>query len=119
MEKRLRLTLADDNEQYLSLMGIVLSKAFPESSIASFDNTEDTLDHIVKVGTDLLITDHGTSGTGLVRKLRELCFTFPILMVSGSDEGEKEALAAGATEFLQKDMGVSQLLTEIKKHLKN
>src|SRR4051794_29604509 len=105
-----RFTLAEDDPDQLFLMHRMLSKAFPDASIASFSNAEDALRHIVATGTDILITNHAMGamdGTELIRELRQREYRIPIIMISGTQAAEAEARSAGATEFLNKDTAIS------------
>src|SRR4051812_4767400 len=120
MARGLRFTLTDDDEKYLFLMHHLLSQAFPGASIASFSNPGDALQHVLNVGTDILITDHGmgqVNGTELIRGLREHGCAIPIIMISGDETAEKEAHEAGANEFLHKNVGLNKLLEKVKKFL--
>lgn len=113
-----QFTLADDDEKYLYLVHHLLAATFPGSSIASFSNGEDALSHILHSGTQVLITDHAMGelgGTELIRELRRRGYAIPIIMVSGSPEAEREALEAGANLFLQKDVALKRLVTEIRR----
>jgi DNA-binding response OmpR family regulator len=120
MARGLRFTLADDDENYLFLMHHLLTQAFPGASIASFSNPGDALQHILNVGTDMLITDHGmgpVSGAELILELRKHGSAIPIIMVSGDESAEKEALKVGANKFLHKNIALKELLDEVKKLL--
>jgi DNA-binding response OmpR family regulator len=120
MARGLRFTLADDDENYLFLMHHLLTEAFPGASIASFSNPGDALQHILNVGTDILITDHGmgpVSGAELIVELRKQGSAIPIIMVSGDESAKKEAHEAGANEFLHKNVALKELLDEVKKLL--
>ncbi len=105
--KPYRFTLADDDPDALFLLHRMLARVYPESHISTFSAAEDALTHILDIGTDILITNHGMgqmSGTELIRQLRLRKFVLPIIMISGSPEAKQEALAAGATEFLEKGL---------------
>jgi DNA-binding NtrC family response regulator len=115
-----RFTLADDDEKFLTLMHHLLARAFPDSSISSFSRAEDALSHVVNMGADLIVTDHaiGTmTGTQLIEELRKRGADIPIIMVSGNPKAEKEAMTAGANEFLHKDFVLNRLVERVKKHL--
>ncbi len=115
-----QFTIADDDEKFLFLLYHMLVSAFPGSSIASFTNAEDAFVHVLTSGTQLLITDHAMGaldGTELIRELRRRDFTLPIIMVSGSAEEAAEALAAGATLFLEKGVALKRLVDEVKRLL--
>jgi DNA-binding response OmpR family regulator len=112
-----RFTLADDDSNMLFVIPHMLSRRFPNSSIASFSNAEDALNHILDSGTDLLITDHGMGrmgGTELIRELRRRSLAVPIIMVSGNPEAAEEARRAGATEFLNKNVGTKVLEAHVR-----
>jgi DNA-binding NarL/FixJ family response regulator len=67
-------TLAEDHADFLFLIHRMISRSFPQANIASFSNAEDALHHILDVGTDILLTNHGMgamSGAELVRELRQ------------------------------------------------
>ena len=115
-----RFTLADDDETELFLLHHTISKAFPQSSIASFRNAEDALVHILATDTDILLTDHGMgcmTGTELIHTLRERGVKVPIIMVSGSPNAEEEARLAGATAFMPKSAKMSQIEEQIRRLL--
>ena len=103
--KPYRITVADDDANMLFLLHKMLSRLFPNSSIASFSNAEDALSYILHTGADMLITDHAMGemdGVELIRELRKRNPSIPIIMISGSAEAKEVALRAGATEFLEK-----------------
>jgi DNA-binding response OmpR family regulator len=120
MAHGLRFTLADDDDNFLFIMHHLVAHAFSGSSVASFSNAGDALNHILNAGTDFLVTDHGMgsmSGTELIQELRRQHRTIPIIMVSGNRNAEREALDAGANEFLHKDLVLEHLIEHVKKHL--
>jgi FixJ family two-component response regulator len=120
MARGLRFTLADDDDKFLFVMHHLLAQAFPGSSIASFSNAGDALNHILNTGTDFLITDHAMglmTGTELIQELRRKQCAVPIIMVSGNHDAEREALDAGANEFLHKDLVLKHLVEHVKQHL--
>lgn len=119
-KRSFRFTIAEDDENFLFLAHHTLLTNFPGSSIATFSNAGDALAHVTSTGTDLLITDHGmgaVSGTELIRELRSQGHELPIIMVSGNELARKEAVEAGANEFIHKDAGMKGLLESVKRHL--
>jgi DNA-binding NarL/FixJ family response regulator len=95
----------------------MLTQAFPGSSIAAFSCPEDALAHVLKSGTDLLVTDHamGTmDGAELIRELRAREVAFPMLMLSGNPHAREEAMRAGATGFFQKASSLKELENHIR-----
>lgn len=120
MAPGLRFTLADDDDKFLFVLHHLLAHAFPGSSIASFSNAGDALNHILNTGTDFLITDHAMgsmSGTELIQEVRRKQSAIPIIMVSGNQDAEREALDAGANEFLHKNLILKHLVEHVKKYL--
>jgi len=120
MTRGLRFTFAEDDEKLLSTLQHVVAQNFPGCSFASFTNTEDALHHILNSGSDLLVTNHGMgrmSGTELIRELRRKKSPIPIIMVSGSQNAETEAIDAGANEFLNKDLVLTRLADRVKHYI--
>lgn len=120
MTRGFRITLADDDDKFLFVMHHLLHQRFQGCSFASFTNPEDALQHVVNSGTDILITDHGMgrmSGTELIKSLRLKGSTLPIIMVSGNQDAEREAMDAGASEFLDKNLVVKHLVNRVEKYL--
>jgi putative two-component system response regulator len=100
-----RITLVDDDPESLSLLQRMLLRLYPKSSIATFSNAEDALAHILDTGTEFLITSQfmrEMTGTQLIVELRLRKWTIPIVMISSNSLVKREALEAGATEFLDK-----------------
>jgi DNA-binding NarL/FixJ family response regulator len=100
-----RFTLADGDPNTLFLLHRMLARLYPKSHISMFSAAEDALAQILDSGTDVLITNHGVgelSGTDLIRELRVRGYALPIIMISGSPAERREAMAAGATRFLDK-----------------
>jgi CheY-like chemotaxis protein len=115
-----RFTLAEDDDKFLFILQHLLTQNFPGCSFAAFTNAEDALEHILNSGTDLLVTDHGMGrmgGTELIQELRRKNSQIPIIMVSGNQTAEKEAIAAGANEFLNKNLVLTQLAERIKHYV--
>jgi DNA-binding NarL/FixJ family response regulator len=114
------ITLAEDDPDALFLMHTLLAPAFPNSRISTFSNPEDALKHILDVGTDILITDHGMGsmpGTELIRQLRDRGLQTPIIMISGDPRAEEQAHAAGANQFLLKKADTKELEHHIRRLL--
>jgi CheY-like chemotaxis protein len=119
MSRAFHFTVAEDDSGFLALMQYLLSRAFPASTFATFSNAADALCHIQHSGTDILITDHGMgtmTGTELIQKIRQDHNLLPIIMLSGDEQAEREALSAGANEFLHKDV-YKQLVEHVKRYL--
>lgn len=120
MKNDFRFTLADDDDKFLFIMHHLLMQNFPGSSIASFSNAEDALHYVLDSGADLVITDHtmgSMTGTQLIKELRKAKMRLPIMMISGDEDAQKEALDAGASEFLHKNLVLGWLVDRVKFYL--
>lgn len=120
MTKNLRFTLADDDDKFLFLMHHLLGQNFPGSSIASFSTAEDALGHVLNSGADLVITNHtmgAMTGTDLIKEVRRRHMPLPIIMISGDDQAEKEAIDSGADEFLHKNRVLQNLVDRVKHYV--
>jgi Response regulator containing CheY-like receiver, AAA-type ATPase, and DNA-binding domains len=112
-----RITLVDDDPDSLFLLHRMLLRLYPKSSIATFSNAEDALAHILETGTEFLITSQfmrEMTGTQLILELRLNQWTIPIIMISSSPLVKREALEAGATEFLDKHIDPTALEAHIR-----
>ena len=101
----MRITLVDDDENILMLVGDLLRRVFPTSHVTSFESPRVAIEHIQAQGTDFIVTDHGLgalSGTELVELLRAHDVRVPIVMISSNPDVRDEALQAGANQFLDK-----------------
>ena len=107
-----RLTIVDDDIQMLFLVEHALKEAFPGARITTLTDGCDALQHIRKIGTDLLITDHSMThmnGADLIRELRAEGSNLPIIMISNSPNAKEEGSAAGANRFMEKADAMSHL----------
>ncbi len=80
-------------------------------------NGEDALLLIKKSHYDMMITDymmHGIDGTELIKMVRNLNLSMPIIGISGSGNG-KELLDAGANFFMKKPLTLSILKCLLEK----
>src|SRR5215469_6849367 len=107
-----RLTIVDDDLNTLFLVERTLKEAFPDARITTLTDGIDALQHIRKIGTDLLITDHAMThmnGAELIRELRADGSDLPIIMISNSPNAKAEGSAAGADRFMEKGEAMSHL----------
>jgi putative two-component system response regulator len=112
-----RITLVDDDPDSLFLLHRMLLRLYPKSSIATFSNAEDALAHILDTGTEFLITSQfmrDMTGTQLILELRLNQWTIPIIMISSNSLVKREAIEAGATEFLDKHIDPTALEAHIR-----
>jgi CheY-like chemotaxis protein len=117
-----RILVVDDEEALVRLFTESLTEL--GYTTVSFTASAAALDAFLAdpVRFDAVITDQsmpGTSGTELIRKVRALRPTIPILLVSGylSTELLQQAQEAGATEVLKKPLSAHQLATSLARVL--
>ena len=113
-------TVVDDDSHVLFFVERALAEAFPESVIKTFTDGEDALHHVVKAGTDMLITDHSMThmnGADLIRELRSRGSNIPMIMISSSPHALEEATTAGATRFMDKGEAMKQLVEAVRELL--
>jgi len=121
-KNRCRFTVVDDDAHTLFFVERALRAGFPEAIITTFADGIEALDHVRKVGTDLLVTDHSMihmNGAELIRHLRSDGFDLPIIMVSNSPHAQEAGEAAGATKFLEKGEAVRVLSGVVRELLPN
>jgi CheY-like chemotaxis protein len=116
------ILLVDDNKNGLSARKAILEEL--GHRITTAGNGEDALEHISKVKFDLVITDYRMprmSGVELIRKIRAVTPTVPVILLSGyvealglteSSTGADLVLAKNATEVPHLIRGVSRLLRQ-------
>jgi CheY-like chemotaxis protein len=97
------IVLVDDDEAGCSVTAYYLRKFFPKAQIRPFFSAEEALAAMESRWPQAIVTDYrlpAMSGIEFVRAIRTCDAHVPIVMVSGMDSAEKEALAAGASVFL-------------------
>jgi CheY-like chemotaxis protein len=96
--------VVDDNDEHRFLLVKTLLRHFPHALLHECADEESALALATSPSLTAIITHRslGLTGVELVRRLRALNATVPIVMVSGIDR-TSTALAAGATRFLLYD----------------
>lgn len=119
---RKKILLVDDHP--MMRVGVTaLINAEPDLTVCcQASNAEEALREIPKCSPDLVITDitmPGRGGLELIKDIRALHESLPVLVVSMHDEmlhGER-ALRAGARGYLMKEAGGEKMLEAIRKVL--
>lgn len=99
-----RFLVIDENPDGRFLLSKTLMRAFPSAAVVECQFAETAL-QVLQTEPVAAILSHRTheyDGAGLVRELRRINPTVPIIMVSGFDR-EKLAREAGATCFFNYD----------------
>ncbi len=105
-----KILVVDDDDDVRKFLKIYLTFSGYDVDCASGGDEAMTL--IEKNNYSILITDYempGTDGIALTKKVRNLRPSMPIIGISGSYNGKKEFLAAGATLFMEKPIALSIL----------
>ena len=111
-----KFLIVDDNPDSRFLLVKTLLRKFPQAVIQECQQSDPAV-AIARSENPTAIVAHRTEdvdGVTLVRLLRHVNATVPIVMVSGFDRA-KEALAAGATCFLNYDewLRIGTLVSEL------
>ena len=105
------LLIADDDGVCL-VIARVATQLYPTVTLSSVLDGAQALAAFHAHLPNLVITDlhmPGMDGLALVRAIRDLTSTVPILMLSSDWEAKADALAAGATCFLEKPFTIAAL----------
>ncbi len=98
--------IVDDDKDVRYFIRRVIQRRFVDVEIREAGDGAEALRLFEHGGADLMVIDHNLpamSGSDLVRELRTRNATGPIVMVSSFSAVREEALAAGATAFVNKD----------------
>jgi len=87
------------------------------------ENGENAVEMVKEHNPDLMILDimlPGKSGYDICKDVRELKYTFPIIMLTAKDQetDKVKGLELGADDYLTKPFGVKELLARIKARLR-
>ncbi len=116
MYKNILAVSIDDNEQNL-----ILLEAFAKEidlDIKNFSNSIEAFDFICSHDIDIIFTDYmmpELDGLELIRGFRVLNKSTPIIMITAGGENIREdALKAGATDFLNKPLNLTEFTVRTK-----
>lgn len=117
-----QIMVVDDEMVMRSLVTIAMQRG--GYSVVEMDNPYKALDYLERETPDLIIVDMmmpGMSGVELCRRIRERATTAmtPIIMFSARDDKRhiREALAAGATNYMYKLRPSRELLEMVHNEL--
>lgn len=102
MTSRKHILVVDDDTDGLFLIGKILRQTFPHAEILQAGDGTEALAILTRTQVDAVVTDNkmsAMSGLEMVRQIRRAGSPIPIIMLTGSDEIEKDALDAGVTVF--------------------
>jgi CheY-like chemotaxis protein len=100
-----RFIIVDDDPEIRFFVRAIILKVYPDAAIAEATTGEEGLEHYNQGGADLMVIDQVMpllNGTDLVRQLRARDSSIPLMMISSLPQVKEQAMAAGATCFLDK-----------------
>ena len=120
-DKQKKIVIVEDEPSLVfTLQDTLESEGYDVTVVQEGDKAVET---VKSVEPDLMLLDimlPGTSGYDICKEIRELKFTFPIIMLTARDqEIDKVAgLNIGADDYMTKPFGVKELLARIKARLR-
>lgn len=120
-EKQKKIVIVEDEPSLVfTLRDTLETEGYDVTVVREGDKAVDT---VKSVEPDLMLLDimlPGTSGYDICKEVRELKYTFPIIMLTARDqEIDKVAgLNIGADDYMTKPFGVKELLARIKARLR-
>lgn len=120
-EKQKKIVIVEDEPSLVfTLQDTLETEGYDVTVVREGDKAVDT---VKSVEPDLMLLDimlPGTSGYDICKEVRELKYTFPIIMLTARDqEIDKVAgLNIGADDYMTKPFGVKELLARIKARLR-
>lgn len=120
-EKPKKVVIVEDEPSLIfTLEDTLESEGYDVTTVSDGNNAVDT---VKEVDPDLMLLDlmlPNVSGYDICKEIRELKYTFPIIMLTARDqEIDKVAgLNIGADDYITKPFGVKELLARIKARLR-
>lgn len=115
------ILVVDDDRALAEMIELGLRLEFPTLRVARAESSADALDHCVRGGVDLLITDlqmPGMSGGDVIAHVRARLETPPVaVLMSGSAELQETARACGAEFALTKPFAWERLYESVRRGL--
>ena len=120
MYKNTLAVSTDDSEQNLMLLEAYANQI--ELQVKNFLDPEEALDFILNHNIDIIFVDYmmpKLNGLELIKKFRETNISTPIIMITAAGDNIKlDALKAGATDFLNKPLDLSEFTLRTQNLLK-
>ena len=103
----LKIAVVDDDDLVRATACELVREACPDAEVMEYASSTYALHEIETSTVDLLVTNcqmPDMDGPSLVRKLRELKHSLPIIMISASDGAKELGEAAGIDLFVPKNL---------------
>jgi two-component system, NarL family, invasion response regulator UvrY len=118
----LQILLIDDHDIIRQGLKYILTSQFPSAKIEEVADAEDVMEKILNTKFDVVICDlsmPGRNGLDVVKQIRQTDSKLPVLIFSMHSEEQYaiRALKAGASGYLNKSCGTTELMKAIQKVL--
>lgn len=115
MAQPVKILHVEDEPGFTDLTKIHLERLNGQFSVASATTPEEGLAKIAENGYDCIVSDHdmpGSNGIQFLEAVREDYPNLPFILFTGkgSEEIAGDAISAGVTDYLQKEVGSDQYL---------
>ncbi|MDY7082789.1 MAG: response regulator, partial [Halobacteria archaeon] len=102
------MLLVDDDESFLSVTEAFLSRS--DVDVAAESDPERALDRVVGEEFECVVSDYempGKDGIEFLREVRQRDDDMPFVLLTGKGDEEvaSQAISAGVTDYIQKDVG--------------
>jgi two-component system response regulator DevR len=120
MSKSLRIVLVDDHEVVRLGLKALLSRNNQFNVVAEAGNASEALDRVARYKPDVVVMDIRLPGKNGIEATREIVQQYPntkVIMLTSYAEDELlfDAIAAGASGYVLKQIGSSELVTALEK----
>jgi DNA-binding NarL/FixJ family response regulator len=118
----LKILIADDHEVVRLGLEKILRKEYPNAHIETVSDGQDMVKKVIGSPWDLVVSDLSMPSKTGIEALEEIKQHFPklpvlILTMHPEEQYAIRALKAGASGYLNKNMGAAELITAIKRAL--
>jgi len=117
MGKDIRILLVDDHLLVREGVKSVLDQEEDMHVVGQAANSEETLSQLEKLDPDIVLMDikmSGMDGIELTRLVKQRKPSCKVIMLTLYDQYVAEAMRAGATGYLLKDVGAKELVQTIR-----
>ena len=112
-EGDVRVLHVDDEPEFAEVAAMHLERADEGLEVVTESSAQDGLTRLRSVAIDCVVSDHdmpGMNGLEFLKAVREEFAELPFILFTGkgNEEIASDAISAGVTEYLQKDVGTDQ-----------
>jgi PAS domain S-box-containing protein len=113
LTKSVHVLHIDDNSELVDMAAEMVERKREQFSVETATSPSDGLDRLAETAFDCIVSDYqmpGTDGIEFLETVREDHPNLPFILYTGkgSEEVASDAIAAGVTDYLQKQTGMEQ-----------